>query len=292
MPLAMSRKTRGLMALLATTILWGSSFPAINIIMYSVHEYTYTWLRSLVALTGLFPYVLYRLFSQSRISARVVKGGLLAGIAYALGLWLQGWGTRYTTASNSAFITGLNVVFVHVYTAVILRKYSIRQGIALLLAITGLYMLTKPSTGFNIGDFLVLLGAFMWALQVIIVDKYSVGSDPLVFTFFEMIPALLFLIPDYFTGITLPPLNSLLLIIYLGLVCSDAAFTLQVYGQKYIVPSYAAIIYLLEPVFASIFAYIVLAETMVALQVVGAALILSSMFLASTEEIIVKNNTS
>lgn len=285
-----SRRTRGLLALVATSILWGSSFPAIKVVVSSTSEYTYTWLRSIFALVGLMPYMLYALFISRSINAYDVKGGLFAGTAYALGLWLQGWGTRYTTAGNSAFITGLNVVFVHVYTGVLLRKYHVRQAASLMLAVIGLYLLTKPSSGLNTGDFLVLLGAFMWAMQVIIVDKYSRKSNPLVFTFFEVLPALLFIIPDYAdNGIVLPDTTSLLLTTYLGLVCSDVAFTLQVYGQKHVVPSYAAIVYLIEPVAASVLAYIFLSETMVFIQVIGAGLILSSILLASTEGTIVKD---
>lgn len=279
---------RGLVSLVLTSALWGTSFPVIKILMYSVHEYTYTWLRSLAASLTLLPYVVYTAY-RSRVDPCVVKGGFLAGTAYALGLWLQGWGTRYTTASSSAFITGLNVVFVHLYTGVFLGKYSLRLALSLVSAVTGLYLFTKPSTGFNVGDFLVLLSAFMWALQVIVVDKYSARSNPLIFTYFEMIPAAAFIVPDYYRGIVVPSARDLLLIAYLGVVCSVAAFTLQVYGQKYIEPSHASIIYLFEPVFASLFAYMVLGEVLKQPQFLGATLILLSMFISSTSREVYKN---
>lgn len=52
---------------------------------------------------------------RRRLDFRDIRGGLLAGIAYTLGLWLQGWGMRYTTASNAAFITRFNVVFLSIF---------------------------------------------------------------------------------------------------------------------------------------------------------------------------------
>ncbi|MCD6488200.1 MAG: DMT family transporter [Desulfurococcales archaeon] len=283
-------KYRGLAALIATSLLWATSFPAIKIVVSIVHEYTYTWLRSLLAMLGLTPYIILYIVRKRGLSGRVVKGGLLAGIAYALGLWLQGWGTRYTTASNSAFITGLNMVFVHIYTGVVLRRYSLRLALSLLLALVGLYYLTMPSTGFNIGDLLVLLGAFTWAAQVIIVDRFS-QENPLVFTFFEMAPALAFIIPDMlFNEAPSIQVDVFLAILYLAIICSDTAFALQVYGQKYIIPATAAIIYLLEPVAATFFAYIVLRETMNTLQAIGAVIILASMFTAALDKTVAKTH--
>ncbi len=277
----MEKKFYGILALLLTTILWGSSFPIIKLVMLKISGYTYTWMRSFLALLLLLPYVLY-LRNVGELKREVVKGGLIAGFAYALGLWLQGWGTKYTTASNSAFITGLNVVFVHAYVAFTLKNYDWKLILSLVLSLTGLYMLTSPSTGFNIGDFLVLLGAVMWAAQIIIIDKYS-SSNPFALTFFEMIPALMFIIPSLLIkNISTVSLDTMLLLLYLAFFCSVMAFSLQVYGQRFVNPAVASIIFLFEPVFATFFAHILLSETLSTQQSIGASLILFAMFLATT----------
>ena len=274
---------RGLVALILTSVLWGTSFPIIKTVMYYVNEYTYTWVRSLIAILGLTPYLLYTYF-RGEFSVSTARGGLLAGVAYALGLWLQGWGTKFTTASNSAFITGLNVIYVHLYSAIIMRRYSLKLCLALILSISGLYLLTTPTTGFNIGDLLVLAGSFMWALQIILVDRYSRG-DPLIFTLFEMVPALTFLIPDVLLyGSISVSVNVLLLITYLAFVCSNAAFALQVFGQRYVSPAVTAIVFLLEPVVAAVLSYVVLNEVITSIKVLGASLILTAMFLSSTDK--------
>jgi drug/metabolite transporter (DMT)-like permease len=274
---------KGLVALILTSVLWGTSFPVIKTVMYYVNEYTYTWVRSLIAILGLTPYLLYTYY-RGRFSVSTAKGGLLAGIAYALGLWLQGWGTKYTTASNSAFITGLSVIYVHIYSATVMRRYSIKLFLALILSISGLYLLTTPTTGFNLGDLLVLAGSFMWALQIILVDRYS-GGDPLIFTLFEMTPALTFLIPDVvFYGTISVSINVLLMITYLAFVCSNAAFALQVFGQRYVSPAVTAIVFLLEPVVAAILSYVLLGEVFTSIKALGASLILTAMFLSSTDK--------
>ena len=274
-------KYKGVAALVLTSLLWGTSFPVIKVVIADVSEFTYTWLRSLIAIAGLLPYLIYYLRRHGSLSSEAVKGGLLAGLAYALGLWLQGWGTRYTTASNSAFITGLNVVFVHLYVGAVRRSYSPYLGLALAFSVVGLYMITAPSTGFNVGDFLVLLSSVMWAAQVILVSKYCRG-DPIIFTLFEMVPAVSFIIPDLISGSVGPfRYDVVLLIAYLGLVCSDAAFTLQVLGQRYVSAAVAAIIFLLEPVFAAVLAHLLISELMTVQQVIGATLIMAAMLIAS-----------
>lgn len=272
--------------LILTSFLWGSSFPIIKIIITTVNEYFYVGFRSLIAVFGFSPYVFY-MFIRKKFSLENIKGGLFAGIVYALGLWLQGWGTRYTLASNSAFITGLSVIFVHLYTGLIIRKYSVKLGMSLILSIIGLYMITVPSTGFNVGDFLVLLGSFMWALQIILVDKYCHG-DPIIFTFFEMVPALTFLIPyvasDNWIYSTID-FGILFLFIYLAIICSDVAFALQVVGQRYINPAVTAVVFLLEPVFAAFLAYILISEVMNILQIIGGIIILLAILTATYKKV-------
>jgi len=75
-------------------------------------------------------------------------------------------------------------------------------------------------------------------------------------------------------------MRSLAGLLYLGVFCSAIAFALQAYGQRSVKPEIASLIYLLEPVVASFFAYITLGETLTPLQVVGALLIMAASFSA------------
>ena len=273
--------TLGVTSLVIATVLWGSSFPVIKMTVENIGALTYTWARSLIALLLLTPYVIHS-YLRGRVNVEVVKSGLLTGIAYTLGLWLQGWGTMYTTASNAAFITGLHVVFVHIYAALFERRYNILLLVELILALAGLYLLTMPRGGVNIGDMLVLLSAVAWAAQVVLVSKYS-EHPPLIFTYFEILPALLLAIPDLVSAYKLwlsLDVTSILGLTYLALVCTVTAFSLQVYGQRYVPPEIASLIYLLEPVFALFFSWLILNEKLTLPQIAGSGLMLCSMFLA------------
>ncbi len=275
-----SVSVKGIGALLITVTLWGSSFPAIKVVVTNISPLSYTWIRALIASLGLLPYVLFKKLKNNNDISRSLKGGIITGFVFGLGLWLQGFGTKFTTASNSAFITGLNVVFVHVYMAFIRKDYNKSLGISLLFSILGLYFMTSPKGGFNKGDALVLLSAIMWAAQVILVDKYS-ESDPLVFTFGEMIPSILFLMPDVilhkFVHLNI---HTILILIYLGIFCADLAFIFQILGQRYINPASAAIIYLLEPVIATLLSVLLLYEMLNILQIIGMLLIIVSLVFA------------
>ncbi len=281
------REYKYLLALFGTVVFWGSSFPAIKYLMNIISEYSYTWVRGFFSIIFLTPYIIW-FATRKGFSLRCLKGGLLAGVFYSLGLWLQAWGTRYTTASNSAFITGLNVLFVHVITGILYKRYSKELLLSLLTSILGLYFLTMPTDSLvaiqsRVGDFLVLLGAIMWALQILAVDKYS-DCNPFVFIYFMFLPTMLFAIPDIVNGSiqdVFVRIDAVLLLVYLALVCNIGAFSLQVYGQKKIRPEVTAIIFLLEPVFASIFSYFALGEIMTLNQIMGAFLILLSMYIAS-----------
>ncbi len=271
----------GILALLGTVILWGSSFTAIKVTVSVVSPVTYVWLRAFVAFLGLTPYVLY--VSMHSDIRGWVKGGLVTGVVFALGLLFQGWGTKYTTASNSAFITGLNVVFVHLYVGVVRREYSLGHGLGLLLSVAGLYLLTSPEGGLGVGDLLVLVSAVMWAAQVLLVDRFSV-SNPAVFTWAEMIPSIFFFIPDaILNGVPRIPLTLVPVITYLGLACADAAFTLQVFGQRRVDPASTALIFLLEPVVATGIATAVLREAVTPERAAGMALILAAIVVSQYE---------
>lgn len=267
-------------------VLWGSSFVAIKEVVSRVSPLTYVWVRAAIACAGLTPYLIWRLRRAGWRGLRPsLRAGVVTGVPFALGLWLQGWGTRYTSASNSAFITGLNVVFVHLYLGVVRRSYGVRHGAGLALSVAGLYLLTRPEGGFGPGDALVLAGAVAWAAQVLLVDKFS-SSDPLTFTFGEMLPSTAFVVPDAALGNPSVPPELLPQLTYLGLACADAAFALQLLGQRRVDPASAAVIFLLEPVAAAFFAHLILGEAVPPASAAGMALILAAAAVTQSDVIL------
>jgi drug/metabolite transporter (DMT)-like permease len=159
----------GFFSLVLTTLVWGTSFAFIKLTSIMIDPFTYTSTRTLIATATLLP-VLITKKVRGGVDTTSYKRGFKTGLAYSTGLLLQAAGTAYTTPSVSAFVTGLSSVHVHFYAATVLRSYSLVDLVSLISAITGLYVLTRPTGGFAIGEFLVLASTVFWAIQIILVS--------------------------------------------------------------------------------------------------------------------------
>jgi drug/metabolite transporter (DMT)-like permease len=275
-------KIMGFFSLVLTTLVWGSSFALIKLSVSEIDPFTYTATRTLIATATLLP-ILVTKKMRGGVDTTSFKRGFKTGLAYSTGLLLQAAGTAYTTPSVSAFVTGLSSVHVHFYAATVLRSYSLVDLVSLILAITGLYVLTRPTGGFAIGEFLVLASTVFWAIQIILVSKYS-NSSLLefltgVFTAGALYMPLALVMRPMLTG------EVLVYLAYLALACSIIATLLQVLGQRYISATTASLIFLLEPVFATLFSVLLRLEDIDLYKVTGGALILISLYTTTLAEL-------
>ena len=161
------------LAILLTTLIWGATFPATKAALEQVPPLTFLFLRFLIG-TAL-------VFAVLRLSGRslprdqfTIRVSLVATIWLFLGYVLQTVGLRYTTASNSAFITVLYVVFVPLF----LRRWGPRGWLAALLAMGGLWLLVKPTAQGNIGDVLSLGCAAAFAAHIACLERFTRAADP------------------------------------------------------------------------------------------------------------------
>ncbi|MCI4435688.1 MAG: DMT family transporter [Ignisphaera sp.] len=282
----MDRAIFGTLVLILASILWGSSFIFIKLSVENISGFSYTFYRSLIALAALTPLVLAKLVKNS-LDIRSIRWGAVTGVTYVLGLLLQGIGTAYTTPSISAFITGLNTVHVHIYTGLVERRYSKLLLLSLALSILGLYLVTKPAGGFGFGEFMVFLGSIAWAAEIILISRYSTrGVKRLEFLYGVLLPAITLapyvLFIEKEISLTIETLEYLT---YLALVCTLAATALQVIGQRYVSEATAAVIYLLEPVFAAVFSATIYGEKIETLGALGGALIALASAVAIFDEV-------
>jgi len=275
-------KLGGVSSLITTTALWGTSFAFIKLSMGETSPYTYTFVRTMTASALLLPLILVK-YIKGRLDPLSIKRGFITGLVYSIGLCLQAAGTSYIDPSMSAFITGLSTIHVHFYVAVVNRKYTILDLVALTIAIAGLYCLTLPVGGLGIGELLVFASTFMWALQIILIARYR-RSSILEFLLGTFMAGAIFAPPSLYTGITLTR-EAVIYIVYLALVCSILATFFQVLGQRYVSASTAALIFLLEPVFATQFSVLMGLETVEPYKMVGGGLILLSLYIATVSEI-------
>jgi len=283
----MKSKFVGQAILILLTFIWGTTFPVMKIIVENIGFAYYVFLRFSIASIILAPYIFLRY--KAKILFKDMFPGIVLGILFLGGISFQGLGIEYTSASNAAFITGLSVVFVYlIEVAIGGEKVSIQLLLAVILSIIGLYLLSfKDMFTPCIGDLIVLIGSFFWAFQIISVGRYSKKFDLSRLLFFEISSTALGSIL-LLSFIKMPSLNNILdmipYILYLSIFCTIFTNMLQLYGQKLVSNVEAAIIYLMEPVFAYMLSFIMLGEQLSIRQFFGAFFIMLAMILSSYKD--------
>jgi drug/metabolite transporter (DMT)-like permease len=275
--LLMKRELKGRLALILLAASWGGTFPAMKIAVSNLDVFFFLFLRFAVALL-VFVLILILTGRKPYPSLK----GLSLGVVVFLGFLFQVFGIKYTSAINSAFITSLNTPLIPILGFLIFgRKPSLRAILGIALGMVGLALLTEAYriASISIGDLLTFICAFLWALQILLVDRLSKNMDVLKLAYSESISVLtLSALFSLLTGEnwTKPGGNALAAIIYTGVIATAFAFYIQAWAQRVVSPEIAGLILLLEPVFATIFAFLILQEMLNLIEALGAILILLS----------------
>lgn len=221
-----------------------------------------------------------------------IFAGLRLGFFMFCGYAFQTAGLRYTTASNSGFITGSSVVLVPLILAMFWgKRVTLWVYFGTIAAAAGLYFLTVPVTGvahLNRGDVLTFFAALSYAVHIILVGDYAREHSAAALSVLQVLAcaAMAWLTAFGANAIRWQPMrfhstSQLWIGIAVCAVFATAvAFSLQLWAQQFTTPSHAAIIFTLEPVFAVITSYLVLRERLVLRSVAGAALVLAGILAA------------
>jgi len=255
----------GLSLLMLVAMLWGSTFIAVQIAVGSTAPSVLILGRFLIAALVFLPW----LPRSWAIWWAGIKLGFWLSLAYAA----QTIGLQYTSASQSAFITVLNVIIVPLLAVAAGQRITPPVWLAAVMAIVGVGLMTNGLAGLNIGDAWTLLCAFGYAVYVLRLGAYARRFPVLPLTCTQLFGVVLFAL--VWVGAEQPAMHDLpwAILLYLGLATTALTTWLQTQGQRYISATEAAVIYTLEPVWAAIFAVIILAEQLDLLSWIGAAVI-------------------
>jgi drug/metabolite transporter (DMT)-like permease len=278
--------------LMLTATIWGFAFVAQRVGMDYVGPFTFNGVRFALGSLSLVPLVLLKRRHPSAPAALVppagrktiLWGGALAGVALFMGASLQQVGLVYTTAGNAGFITGLYVVIVPLLGLFWKQRPDLGTWGGAVLAAAGLYLLSVTAA-FRIayGDLLVLVGAFFWALHVLIIGWLSPRIESVLLACFQFaVCSALSLITAAALETTTPAalMAAALPILYGGLLSVGVAYTLQVVAQRDARPAHAAIILSLESVFAALGGWLLLGEVLSGRALLGCSLMLAGMLLS------------
>jgi drug/metabolite transporter (DMT)-like permease len=288
--------------LLLAAAIWGFAFVAQRVGSQYVGSFTFNGIRFALGSLSLVPLLIYstkRPLESSKINPKpsaTLLAGLICGIILFTAASLQQIGLVETSAGKAAFITGLYIVLVPILG--IFLKYHTHISIwgGVILATVGLYFLCVTEDFSMIkADLLELIGAFFWALHIIVIDYYikKVAALKLCIIQFLTCSILSMAVAFVFEKITLSGLQLAMIPLLYGGICSvGIAYTFQAIAQKHAKPSHAAIILSMETVFASLGGTIILHENLGARGYLGCLLMLAGMFISQLPNIISTNSSS
>lgn len=267
-------------ALIVAAFLFGTTFVIVKRAVRDVTPTAYVTFRFAVGALVLAPiagWVARRTAPPKGLPSRahLLRIATMAGAALGAGYVLQTVGLQYTSTSNSAFITGLFVVFTPLL-AVALRHRSLglNTTVAVVVAASGLFLLTGAGLSFGKGDALTLGCAFVYAIHIVILSTAAARFRPLTFNVVQMAVLAVLTAPLVLvTGIGRLTARAVFAILFTGVTTSALSFSLQVYGQRRLAPTRSALLLSTEPVFAGMIGYLT-GERLGALGLTGAALIL------------------
>ena len=285
----MNQKLKGIFSLLFATVIWGSAFIAQSVGMDYIEPFTFQAVRCFLAVLFLIPVIF--LFDRDKgayfknwADPKLWKAGLFCGIALFAAGGLQQVGLVYTSAGKAGFITAMYIVLVPILGIFLKQKPTPAAWFSVALAVAGLYLLSCVGvTEINIGDICLVGCALFFAVQITLVDRMAGALDGMRLNCVQS------LVCSLLSAVTMVFLenpeaenivNCWLPLGYAGIFSMGIAYSLQIIGQKHVEPTPASLIMSLESVFAVLFGWLLLKETMAPHEILGCCLVFSGVILS------------
>jgi drug/metabolite transporter (DMT)-like permease len=311
-PQKSASQLKGSLILFCASLIWGTAFVAQSIGAEYLGGLSFTSIRSLIGAIFLIPVAVFvekigkrkelkeddtssasgNLARESLhykigpVTKAELKGGLICGTALAAATIFQQFGIGNTTVAKAGFLTALYVILVPILGLFLGRKVRPYIWFCAVLSLLGLYFLClagKSGAGFTVGDIQVLICAFLFAIQILTIDYWSMRSRGVVLS------CLMFFVVAIESGILMvfferPTMADILAaapsLLYVGVFSSGIAYTLQIIGQRNLNPAIASLLMCLESVISAISGWIILGQAMTGMEIFGSSLMFLSIVLA------------
>ncbi|WP_300668328.1 DMT family transporter [Desulfoluna sp.] len=271
-------------ALMAAVLLWGGSFAAMRIAVTALSPWSVMWIRMITALVLIAPFV-----GKSTLKSYqkgdwklLVPMVLFQPCLYFL---LESYALTYTTSSQAGVISALVPLFV-AFGAWLFLKEQINRNLVTGLGITiigviALTVLDAPGSKAQnplLGNGLELIAMMSAAINMILVKKLCQRYNPWSLTAMQLLAGALFFTPGLPLLFHLPlavwTIELILAMAFLGLFVTLGAFGLYNWGMSHVEASRASIFINLVPVNAVLIGWILLGESLSALQLLMAGIVL------------------
>ena len=272
-----NKKTLAISSLVLSAIFFGGTFIVVKNLLDDFSPINIVFLRYAVA-TILF------LFSGGIPTKKTVKPGLLMGVFLWVGYVTQTQGLLTTSTINSGVVTGFYIVLTPIFSKII--NNTSLSGKSYLFSLTGflgIFLIASNSYDQLFGNLFTLICATGYALHIVMVERYIKNQNISQLMFVQSLIGTLLCVPFLNLEQFSFKIQYVMPILFLGFVVNFTAFYLQLYGQKIINASTAALLLSLEAIFALIIGILYVGEVLNITNWAGVFLVLLSIFLVIKE---------
>jgi len=295
---------KGVIMLLLTAFIWGSSFVAQSVGMESIEAFTFNGIRTLMGALVLVPVILIRdkraakqmdeaaLANRRAADKKVIRSGAILGVAMCVASNFQQFAFNYSTSGKIAFITAFYMYFVPLLGLFLKKRVSVLTWLCVLGGVVGLgFLCINPAdfTAINFGDLLAFICSIFYAVHILLIEKFAPDADGIKLSCVQFLVSgtiscvLMFLFesPDIAAiGTAIVPL------LYSGIMSCGLAYTFQIIGQKYTEATVASLLMCLESVFGVLAGAVVLHEMLSGREIVGCVIMFAAIILSQLSEVI------
>lgn len=299
---------KGSLILCFTALLWGLAFVVQNRAADKIPPFAFNCMRSFIGAAFLFAFMAIKSISDKNYvpvpktmnKKLLFTGAAVCGVVLAISTNFQQFGIAaypdgVPTEARSGFLTALYVIIVPILSVFMKKKVPVVVWFSAAVALIGFYMLClfEGVSGFYFADILVLGCTLAFSLHIIVIDKYcdaigSVRLSAFQFVFCGIVSGIMSLIFEFNTISVSNIVSVIPEILYMGIVSSGIAYTLQIVGQKYAEPAIASISMSLESVFGALGGWIITGNALKGNEIIGCLLVFAAIILAQTPEFLKK----
>ena len=273
------------LALIVAAMILGLSFVAQKAGMEFVGPFTFNTLRFFIGSFCLIPVMLFmnRLEPKTYSNKVLVKAGISAGIVLFFAFSINQYSIMYEDAGKAGFLTSLYIVFVPLLAVFLRQKISGNVVIGLIFALIGVYLLcAKGGFSFAVWDIFLIISAFFFAVHILIVSHFSKKVSPVKLSCLQFMIAGILSLPLMI--MENPQVSSIVAgakpILFIGVIVTGVAYTLQIFGQKAMRPVVATLILSSEAVFAVLGGMFILGETLSCREILGCFVMIAAIIIS------------
>jgi len=274
-----NKKFIGSVMIVLAALMWGLQYS-----FQSMAAVVGTFTVAFFKFSGGFLLLAIALIKKERFNKKTILGGMLIGVVIGCAIIFQQRGIELSSPANASFITALYIIFTPILGIFVGKKAGIRVCIAIPISLVGMYLLcVNGEFVLNKGDLILLAGAVLFALQIILIDKFIGDVDAIAFTSIQQITGAI--ISGTIVLFTEKPemsdiINCLPQLLYLAIFAGATAEFIQNRYQRDVDPSLTSILMSLESVFGALFGWIILNQALSTKEIIGCVLMFIAMLIA------------